>query len=775
MFPDWEFKEGWGTVALMLIMLLCVAWSIQAAAWTSGLSILQVIVLVGGVLGIVLAKARIPARLAHALALLMGLTWSMYLTSRTLAANVGLSFETAIGEFDRMLQGWLFALIAGGTSSGDIVFLFLLCLLFWLMAYTCAWSIFRWQQVWWAVILCGVALMVNLTYTHANLNGFLIAYIFFALLLVVRTNLTFYQQEWQEARIVYNSEVVYSFLRAGFVVILVATALSWLAPDVLASRPLQQVWDRLGEPWQKLQDQSTRLFQNLNYRNEPALISFTRSTKFGGAVELTDRPVMNIEADAGRYWRVVVFHEYTGDGWNNTDTEVILISENEPTLYAPEFQQRREVTQTITLLQNSGPRGTLAAAGQPLRVSVPSRAVVSLIAPDNNTGEIAGPSLLSIAPGDPSALYAQTPLKAGETYQAVSSVTEVTEKRLREAGTEYPTWIVPRYLQLSESVSEQTKQLAQQITAQSETPYDKAIAIEAFLRRIPYNEKIEAPAQGQDGVDYFLFERQEGYCDYYASAMVVMLREVGVPARYVRGYGQGQTEQGVYQVLEKDGHAWPEVFFPGYGWVEFEPTAGEPVLIYPGEDGDPSGQPDRRGRRTDRPEMEGIDTLDFGDREPISTPPLETLWTQVRPWVGLALLLAALFLLPAMLISVRRRQRMAELSLIERVYQDLVDWVQHLLKLHPLAHQTPHEYASDLSQLMPQGRVAVERITDLYVQERFGGKAINEEDVEGAWQETRSALWRRWLSLRVENVHRRLSRWVPGTRRSTWSEPDEEP
>ena len=77
-------------------------------------------------------------------------------------------------------------------------------------------------------------------------------------------------------------------------------------------------------------------------------------------------------------------------------------------------------------------------------------------------------------------------------------------------------------------------------------------------------------------------------------------------------------------------------------------------------------------------------------------------------------------------------------------------------------------------QLMPEGQTAVERITDLYVQERFGGKAINEEDVEGAWQETRSALWRRWLSLRIENVHRRLSRWVPGTRRSTWSEPDEE-
>lgn len=775
MFPEWEIKEGWGTVALMLLMVLCTAWSIQAADWTDGLSILQAVVLVGGILGIVLAKARVPGRLAHALALLAGVTWSIYLTSRTLATSSGLFFETAIVELDRMLQGWLFALFTGGTSSGDIVFLFLLCLLLWLMAYTCAWSIFRWQQVWWAVILCGAALMVNLTYAPTNLNGFFIAYILFALLLVVRSNLTSYQQEWQEARIAYNSEVVYSFLRAGFLVILVATALSWLAPDVLASRPMQKVLDRLGDPWQKLQDRSSRLFQDLNYRNEPALISFTRSTKFRGAVELTDRPVMDIEAEAGRYWRVVVFHEYTGDGWSNTDTEVILIPADEPTLFMPEFQQRREVTQTITLLQNSGPRGTLAAAGQPLRASLPTRAVVSLIAPDEDREQIPGPSLLSVAPGDPSALYAQTPLQAGETYQVVSSLTKVFAEDLRQASTEYPSWIVPRYLQLSESVSERTRELAQQITARSETPYDKAIAIEAYLRRIPYNETIDAPRAGQDGVDYFLFERQEGYCDYHASAMVVMLRAAGVPARYVQGYGQGQAVEGVFHVLEEDGHAWPEVFFPGYGWIEFEPTPGEPVLVYPSEDSGESDQPGNRGRRTDRPEMEGIDTLDFGDQEPIPTPSLGAFWEKARPWIGLVLLLAALFLAPVVWVLVRRRQRMEEFSIIERVYQDLMDWVQRLLKLQPLAHQTPHEYASDLGRIMPQGQAAVERITDLYVQERFGGKMVDETAVEGAWQETRTALWHRWLSLRIEGLRRRVGRWVPKVRRSHELAETEEP
>ena len=99
---------------------------------------------------------------------------------------------------------------------------------------------------------------------------------------------------------------------------------------------------------------------------------------------------------------------------------------------------------------------------------------------------------------------------------------------------------------------------------------------------------------GQDGVDYFLFDVKEGYCDYYASAMVVMLRSVGVPARFVVGYTPGQLkptneqndEGDQYRILERNAHAWPEVYFPSYGWVQFEPTASEPLLARPADPAD---------------------------------------------------------------------------------------------------------------------------------------------------------------------------------------------
>jgi hypothetical protein len=77
-------------------------------------------------------------------------------------------------------------------------------------------------------------------------------------------------------------------------------------------------------------------------------------------------------------------------------------------------------------------------------------------------------------------------------------------------------------------------------------------------------------------VDYFLFNLQRGYCDYFASAMVVMARSVGIPARLAVGYAMGHyhSQQGAYVVTEKDAHAWPELYFPDYGWIPFEPTSG---------------------------------------------------------------------------------------------------------------------------------------------------------------------------------------------------------
>jgi len=112
------------------------------------------------------------------------------------------------------------------------------------------------------------------------------------------------------------------------------------------------------------------------------------------------------------------------------------------------------------------------------------------------------------------------------------------------------------------------------------TPYARAMALEIYLRSFPYDLQVAGPPEGRDVVDYFLFDLQRGYCDYFASAMVVMARSVGIPARLVVGYAMGRydPQREAYVVTEKNGHAWPELYFLGYGWIPFEPTSGLSVL-----------------------------------------------------------------------------------------------------------------------------------------------------------------------------------------------------
>ena len=145
---------------------------------------------------------------------------------------------------------------------------------------------------------------------------------------------------------------------------------------------------------------------------------------------------------------------------------------------------------------------------------------------------------------------------------------------LKSAKSNFPLQITDRYLQLPPNYPARVKGLATSIIQSSGTQYDKVQAIINYLKDYPYNLKIEAPPAGADGVDYFLFTQKTGYCTYYASALAVMLRSVGIPARMVVGFlpGQYDPKAHTYIIRDRDYHAWTEVYFPGYGWITFDPT-----------------------------------------------------------------------------------------------------------------------------------------------------------------------------------------------------------
>jgi transglutaminase-like putative cysteine protease len=181
---------------------------------------------------------------------------------------------------------------------------------------------------------------------------------------------------------------------------------------------------------------------------------------------------------------------------------------------------------------------------------------------------------------DPLMFRADPPILVGEQYVVHALINNPSVLQLQHAGDSYPPWVKNTYLQLPNNLSQRITELATTITATAETPYDKAIAITDYLRStITYSITVAAPPDGSDPLIWFLFDSHKGFCNYYATAEVILLRSVGVPTRMVVGFAQGEYQPpDKYIVLEKDAHAWPEVYFPGIGWVEFEPTSSQPVL-----------------------------------------------------------------------------------------------------------------------------------------------------------------------------------------------------
>ena len=170
---------------------------------------------------------------------------------------------------------------------------------------------------------------------------------------------------------------------------------------------------------------------------------------------------------------------------------------------------------------------SIVAAAQPYAVDVPSEALLTYLPRDGATA--------ARPPADMQLIYSQYRLRKDDVYTVMSSITKADVQSLREAGAEYPEWIAERYLQLPTDFPRRVRRLVGEITRDLDNNYDRATAIEHYLRQITYNEQIEsAPPANRDAVDYFLFEMGEGYCDYYASAMAVMARVAGIPARLVQ-------------------------------------------------------------------------------------------------------------------------------------------------------------------------------------------------------------------------------------------------
>jgi transglutaminase-like putative cysteine protease len=297
------------------------------------------------------------------------------------------------------------------------------------------------------------------------------------------------------------------------------------------------------------------------------------SLALGRGNRLTDNVVFKVltppePPDGSRYyWRARVFDIYEDGEWKSSLTTNHNVNPNDFDLTFPQEANRSPSLYSFSFTIESS-IATIFTAPQAQWVSRPARAELAY----NEDGT-----------ADLGSLRATPALRAGETYHVRSSLPDVTIAEMREAGSDYPEWVSDRYLAVPETVTPRTRELAQAIGGDLETPYDKAASVTAFLRsQIEYSETIPELPQDQELLDWFLFD-PAGLLQLLASAEVILLRLLGVPARLAVGYASGEPEEvtDVYVVRQRDAHAWVEVYFPGLGWVEFEPTAGQPELLRP--------------------------------------------------------------------------------------------------------------------------------------------------------------------------------------------------
>jgi len=164
-----------------------------------------------------------------------------------------------------------------------------------------------------------------------------------------------------------------------------------------------------------------------------------------------------------------------------------------------------------------------------------------------------------------------------DLYSASSNLAQPSPEALRQASGTYPPQISNVYLQLPR-LDRRVSELARQITANAPTAYDQAVALELYLKT-HYAYTLVLPSERHaDPLAYFLFERKRGHCEYFASAMAVMLRTLGIPSRVVNGFRGGEFNDvtGSYIIRGRDAHSWVEAYFPGQGWVSFDPTPPDP-------------------------------------------------------------------------------------------------------------------------------------------------------------------------------------------------------
>jgi transglutaminase-like putative cysteine protease len=316
-----------------------------------------------------------------------------------------------------------------------------------------------------------------------------------------------------------------------------------------------------------------------SYSMRPQLMTgFSENVELGqiGQIQKSSEVVMRVKVEGGparfanQHWRGIALVRFDGRRWSSLamDRKRLYQDENGWFLF-PDGRpiQRSQILNYKVLLEPVASDAVFVAGG--------ASAIRGRFSVGSGLGD--GTRRNFLLTDSASSIFNPYPNYSELSYEASSMPPTATPEQLRAAGSKYPPEIRMRYLQMP-ALDPRVAELARQATAAAANPYDKAVALQSYLQT-RYNYTLDQGSiSANDPLANFLFVRKAGHCEYFATAMTIMLRTLGIPARYINGFQTGEYNDvgGDFIVRASDAHSWVEAYFPGRGWITFDPTpAGE--------------------------------------------------------------------------------------------------------------------------------------------------------------------------------------------------------
>jgi transglutaminase-like putative cysteine protease len=765
-------SQGWSSLVLLLVMLAATGLAIDGSRWmgaapdgSSQTAMLPVLMIAAGLTGSLLAWSRLTLGWVDLLAAIAGAAACLLLASA--AISDAPSLVERMRALDDSLATFLQDVLVTDTRTQETsAFLLTVGALAWTSGVFAAVSIFRRSHAVGAIVSIGALLVVEVLATSRPQDLWLVVFAGAALLLVLRLGLEEQRDRWRRRRIGGGQVVGSLFLRGGTVVVALMILGSMLLAQVASSSSVTAAFPQLDAFVADLAAQVQGLVGAAPPSSRSGNGVFPERRPIGTTWSLVPETLFLAEPTdlEPHYWRGAAYDRFDGHYWYRTEKSRQDIRAGDDLLASSEDRVDEDspdhVSVEVLITSVSLDGRQLPVPQNP--VTLDRDAHLDLRG-DNGTFQV---------------LEAADLVRPGGRYDVTAMVPDIGDEdgltiyRLIAGGTQYPDWLKPFRVVSPGAAGPRTRAAADAIhdalPPGNRDPYRLAKATQDFLRedaQFHYSTSIAGLCNRDETVSECLLRTGTGFCQQYATTMVMMLRSLHVPARYVEGYLPGRpNDAGQYEVDGSAAHAWVEVWFDDVGWIPFDPTPGDPSLDENGQESTqlPLGEPPATPGPDDTPAPGATD--DGATFDPEATePPLDTPVPSESPladgseggrdpdlgiWLtglgGLTIVLLALGVAGWLWF---RRFPGREPELVWRGVTSLAT----RLGLGPRPSQTPYEYTVTLSQVVPRVAsdlrvVADAKVDATYAPRRSGARSLAQ--LRRAYRRSRAGLLRLLLRRR---------------------------